>query len=82
MDCIAKLQGRKLWVHSSGLKERDLTQGQLELVCEGYAGPPVSLDGIDLSVEQRARCSLGLDERQLRMLKAQVTFSIIRPVLS
>ncbi len=39
---------------------------------QGCAGPGVDLDGVALSPEQRELCRGGLDERQLRMLKAQV----------
>ena len=39
---------------------------------QGCAGPPVDLEGVSLSEEQREKCHCGLDERQLRMLKAQV----------
>ena len=35
-------------------------------------GPGVELEGVRLSQEQRELCHGGLDERQLRMLKAQV----------
>ncbi len=40
---------------------------------QGYAGPGLDLEGVELTVEQRALCEGGLSERQLKMLKAQVT---------
>ena len=39
---------------------------------QGSAGPPVDLEGVALTEEQRQRCRGGLDEPQMRMLKAQV----------
>mmetsp|Transcript_36700 Transcript_36700/g.96917 ORF Transcript_36700/g.96917 Transcript_36700/m.96917 type:complete len:152 (+) Transcript_36700:7824-8279(+) len=38
---------------------------------QGYAGPPVNLDGVSLSPEQQTRCKGGLDKGQLKFLKAQ-----------
>ena len=52
----------------------ELSRSQRELIGTGYAGPPVALRGeAPLTEEQLQRCSGGLDERQLRMLKAQVS---------
>ncbi len=39
---------------------------------QGLAGPPVDLEGVALTEEQRELCRGGLDEPQMRMLKAQV----------
>ena len=48
-----------------------------ELVGKGYAGPAVDEDGVTLTAEQREWCRTGgLDERQLRMLKAIVSNSM------
>jgi hypothetical protein len=43
-----------------------------ELLGRGFAGPAVELDCMPLTNAQRELCGRGLDERQLRMLKAQV----------
>ena len=42
------------------------------MVGRGCAGPPVDLGGVALTHAQRELCGRGFDERQLRMLKAQV----------
>jgi hypothetical protein len=39
---------------------------------QGCAGPPVDLEGVALSEAQRELCRGGLEERQLRKLKALV----------
>ena len=69
---FTKLQGCRLWDHSKDLMEIDLSSDQKELIGKGYVGPAVDLGGVSLSLEQKKLCSQGFDERQLRMLKAQV----------
>jgi YD repeat-containing protein len=69
---ITDLQGCRLWDHPTDLEEAPLTKGERELIGTGCAGPPVDLRGQVLTEEQRHNCTGGLDERQLRMLKAQV----------
>mmetsp|Transcript_36462 Transcript_36462/g.96007 ORF Transcript_36462/g.96007 Transcript_36462/m.96007 type:complete len:181 (+) Transcript_36462:6998-7540(+) len=71
MRSLTALQGCKLWDLPSGMVLPDLTKEQKELIGRGYAGPPVDLEGVSLSPEQRLRCQSGLDEVQLKMLKAQ-----------
>ena len=51
----------------------ELSREQKDLIGKGYSGPPVNLAGVDLTKEQKAHCLSGLDEQQLRMIKAQVT---------
>lgn len=45
---------------------------QMNLVGTGYSGPPLDLNKAELTAEERQKNCWGLDERQLRMLKAQV----------
>ena len=42
-------------------------------IFQGCAGPSADLEGTVLTAEQREKCKGGLDERQLRMLKAQAS---------
>ena len=73
MKGLTSVQGCQLWDHPVDLQEAPLTRGQMDLVGKGCAGPPVDIDSVALTPEQRARCAReGLDERQLRHLKAQV----------
>ena len=69
---LTRLQGCQLWNHPRDLAEMNLTDEQKTLIGKGCTGPPVNLDG---KLSKRA---LGLssastfDERQLRMLKAEI----------
>ena len=69
---LTKLQGCQLWNHPADLPPLALTKEQASLIGKGYTGPPVDLNGIQLTSVQRAQCAKGFDEQQLRMLKAEV----------
>jgi serine/threonine protein kinase len=72
MDSLTKLQGCQLYNHPHDLSEVDLSREQSVLLGKGCAGPPSELGGVTLTEEQKSNCRCGLDERQLRMLKAEV----------
>ena len=69
---FTKLQGCRLWDNPTDLQEAELSQGQKELIGKGCVGPAVDIGGVSLSLEQKELCTKGFDERQLRMLKAQI----------
>ena len=68
----------QLWNHPGDLaaevaaERAELPPRLRELVGKGFAGPAVELEGVRLTDAQRAACGGGLDERQIRMLRAQV----------
>ena len=72
MEFLTKLQGCQLYNHPDDLAEVELSREQITLVGKGYSGPPAALGGVMLTEEQKFLCRGGLDERQLRMLKAEV----------
>jgi serine/threonine protein kinase len=74
VQSLTALQGCQLWNHPRDLAEAGLSDNQRCLMGMGCAGPPVDLEGAALTTEQQRLCSQGLDERQLRMLKAQVRY--------
>ena len=70
---MTALQGCQLWNHPADLAEVALSKEQRDLVGRGFAGPSADLEGERLlSPEQKTRCCGGFDERQLRMIKAQL----------
>eukprot|EP00292_Cryptomonas_paramecium_P002636 CAMPEP_0113722472 /NCGR_PEP_ID=MMETSP0038_2-20120614/37772_1 /TAXON_ID=2898 /ORGANISM="Cryptomonas paramecium" /LENGTH=2376 /DNA_ID=CAMNT_0000651725 /DNA_START=109 /DNA_END=7236 /DNA_ORIENTATION=+ /assembly_acc=CAM_ASM_000170 len=73
---LTALQGCKLWDIPAGSVPLDLNKEQHDLIGRGFAGPAVELDGEPLTSEQHMRCQSGLDEEQLRMLKAMVAFHV------
>mmetsp|Transcript_75728 Transcript_75728/g.202691 ORF Transcript_75728/g.202691 Transcript_75728/m.202691 type:complete len:719 (-) Transcript_75728:344-2500(-) len=74
---LTALQGCKLWETPSGTTSIELSKEQRDLIGRGYSGPPVNLEGVSLTAEQKLRCQGGLDEEQLKMLKAQVQFHVL-----
>ena len=73
MKGLTSVQGCQLWEHPADLPEAKLTKGQMDLVGKGYTGPPVDLDGVKLTLDQKEHCTKGgFDELQLQHLKAQV----------
>ena len=71
VGALTAVQGCELWKHPPGLEGEALSPAQEELVGRGFAGPVVDLD-VALTEEQRRHCAGGLDEPQLRMIKAMV----------
>ena len=70
---MTQLQGCQLWDHPANLAEVELSKEQHDLVGRGFAGPSADLEGERLlSPEQKILCCGGFDERQLRMIKAQL----------
>ena len=77
MHSLTSLQGCQMWNHPQDLEEVALSKEQRALIGFGYAGPAVALDGIGLTENQLRRCAVGgLDERQLRMLKAEIRYHL------
>mmetsp|Transcript_36391 Transcript_36391/g.95685 ORF Transcript_36391/g.95685 Transcript_36391/m.95685 type:complete len:493 (+) Transcript_36391:3-1481(+) len=75
MKSLTALQGCKLWDIPTDARAVELSKEQKDLIGRGYAGPPVDIEDPVLSVlspEQRQRCQGGLDEEQLKMIKAMV----------
>jgi len=81
MRQLTSLQGCRIWDHPSTLTEVELSRAQAELVGLGYTGPSVdrnvaarqpSLLSANSTLNKSSQQSCGFDERQLRMLKAQV----------
>ena len=76
VESLTRIQGCQLWTHSCGLAPVELSREQNDLIGKGCAGPPVNIDGVELTLDQRACCLGGLDEQQLKMMKAQVSIDI------
>ena len=73
VQLITSLQGCQLWSHPKEVEETELSKEQSDLVGKGSVGPAASIGGVVLTAEQQALCRCGFDERQLRMLKAEVS---------
>mmetsp|Transcript_16498 Transcript_16498/g.44884 ORF Transcript_16498/g.44884 Transcript_16498/m.44884 type:complete len:1970 (+) Transcript_16498:1-5910(+) len=73
---LTALQGCQLWDVPAGLTAVELSKEQSDLVGKGFAGPPVDLEGVALTEEQRSVCGGGMLQAQLQMLKAQVLFHL------
>ena len=77
MHSLTSLQGCQMWNHPQNLEDVALSKEQQALIGLGCAGPAVALDGIALTENQLRRCAAGgLDERQLRMLKAEIRYHL------
>mmetsp|Transcript_37138 Transcript_37138/g.98782 ORF Transcript_37138/g.98782 Transcript_37138/m.98782 type:complete len:187 (-) Transcript_37138:1103-1663(-) len=75
VKCFTALQGCQLWNVPASLSPADLSKEQRDLVGKGYAGPPVDLEEVTLTEDQRRLCRGGVGDLQLAMMKAQVQFA-------
>ena len=69
---MTDVQGCRLWVHPPDLAEMELSKAQKTLVGTGFTGPSIDSGDVQLTGEQSKQHCAGFNERQLRMLKAQI----------
>ena len=69
---MTDLQGCRLWSHPPELEEMELSKTQKALVGTGLTGPGLDSEIALQTKSQPQLHSAGFDERQLRMLKAQI----------
>ena len=69
---MTDLQGCRLWSHPPELEEMELSKTQKALVGTGLTGPGLDSEiALQTKSQPQLHCA-GFDERQLRMLKAQI----------